>query len=88
MILKRRENDRGKLKTVLDVEEVRRLGGFFGMTSGAGGWRVAGVPATKHGVEPDGNGARAWMSAPAWAPGYLPVLALALRRIEDMARTT
>ncbi len=41
LVLKRRENDRGKLKTVLDVEEVRRLGGFFGMTSGAGGWRVA-----------------------------------------------
>lgn len=41
LLLKRRENDRGKLKTVLDVDEVRRLGGFFGMTSGAGGWRVA-----------------------------------------------
>jgi len=41
LVLKRRENDRGKLKTVLDVEEVRRLGGFFGMTAGAGGWRVA-----------------------------------------------
>ena len=41
MLLRRRENDRGKLKTVLDVDEVRRLGGFFGMTSGAGGWRVA-----------------------------------------------
>jgi DNA polymerase-3 subunit delta' len=41
MVLKRRANERGKLKTVLDVEEVRRLGGFFGMTAGAGGWRVA-----------------------------------------------
>jgi DNA polymerase-3 subunit delta' len=41
LVLKRRENDRGKLKTVLDVDEVRRLGGFFGMTAGAGGWRVA-----------------------------------------------
>jgi DNA polymerase-3 subunit delta' len=41
LVLRRRENDRGKLKTVLDVEEVRRLGGFFGLTSGAGGWRVA-----------------------------------------------
>src|ERR1700688_1087515 len=27
--------------TVISVDEVRRLGGFFGMTSGAGGWRVA-----------------------------------------------
>jgi DNA polymerase-3 subunit delta' len=41
LVLKRRENDRGKLKTVLDVDEVRRLGGFFGMTATAGGWRVA-----------------------------------------------
>jgi len=41
VVLKRRLNERGKLKTVLDVEEVRRLGGFFGMTAGAGGWRVA-----------------------------------------------
>ena len=30
-----------KLMTVLSVDEVRRLSGFFGMTSGAGGWRVA-----------------------------------------------
>jgi len=31
----------GKLMSVLSVGEVRRLSGFFGMTSGAGGWRVA-----------------------------------------------
>jgi uncharacterized protein YndB with AHSA1/START domain len=48
-------------------------------------WNVAGVPATRHGVEPHGNGCRAWMSAPLWAPAYLPVLAIALRRIDDMA---
>lgn len=53
-------------------------------------WRVAGVPATHHGVEPSGvepsgAGCRAWMSAPVWAPAYLPVLAVALRRIERMA---
>ncbi len=41
LVLRRQENDRGKLKTVLDVDEVRRLGGFFGMTAEAGGWRVA-----------------------------------------------
>jgi DNA polymerase-3 subunit delta' len=41
LVLKRRTNDRGKLKTVLDVEEIRRLGGFFGMTAEAGGWRAA-----------------------------------------------
>ena len=41
LVLKRRMNERGKLKTVLDVEEIRRLGAFFGMTAEAGGWRVA-----------------------------------------------
>lgn len=49
------------------------------------GWRVAGVPATRHGVDPGGPRCRAWMSAPLWAPAYLPVLAVALRRIEEMA---
>jgi len=41
LVLKRRLNERGKLKSVLDVDEVRRLAGFFGMTAEAGGWRVA-----------------------------------------------
>ncbi|HWY61444.1 MAG TPA: DNA polymerase III subunit delta' [Rhizomicrobium sp.] len=31
----------GKLMTVLGVDEIRKLAGFFGMTSGAGGWRIA-----------------------------------------------
>src|SRR3954469_18351888 len=39
--LKRGENKQGKLMTVLSVDEIRKLAGFFGMTSGAGGWRVA-----------------------------------------------
>ena len=47
-------------------------------------WQVAGLPATRHGVDPDGKGCRAWMSAPWWAPAYLPVLAVALRRIDAM----
>ena len=33
--------DTGKMMTVLGVDEIRKLNGFFGMTSGAGGWRVA-----------------------------------------------
>jgi DNA polymerase-3 subunit delta' len=41
LVLKRGYNDSGKLMTVLSVDEIRKLGGFFGMTSGAGGWRVA-----------------------------------------------
>src|ERR1700710_2189452 len=40
LILKRAINPRtGKLMTVLSVDEIRRLSDFFGMTSGAGGWR-------------------------------------------------
>lgn len=42
LVLKRGLNpETGKLMNVLSVGEVRRLAGFFGMTSGAGGWRVA-----------------------------------------------
>ncbi len=42
LLLQRRENEKtGKMMTVLNVDEVRKLSGFFGMTSGAGGWRVA-----------------------------------------------
>ncbi len=33
--------DTGKMMTVLSVAEIRKLAGFFGLTSGAGGWRVA-----------------------------------------------
>jgi DNA polymerase-3 subunit delta' len=40
LVLKRGYNDQGKLMTVLGVEEVRRLNSFFGMSAGAGGWRV------------------------------------------------
>jgi Polyketide cyclase / dehydrase and lipid transport len=46
-------------------------------------WRVAGIAATQHGVDPEGDGCRLWMSAPVWAPAYLPVLAVALRRIDS-----
>jgi DNA polymerase-3 subunit delta' len=42
LVLKRGINpDTGKLMTVVSVDEIRKLAGFFGMTSGAGGWRVA-----------------------------------------------
>ena len=42
LVLKRGvDPETGKLMSVLSVGEVRRLAGFFGMTSGAGGWRVA-----------------------------------------------
>jgi DNA polymerase-3 subunit delta' len=42
LVLKRGINPQtGKPMTVLGVDEIRKLAGFFGMTSGAGGWRVA-----------------------------------------------
>jgi DNA polymerase-3 subunit delta' len=42
LVLKRGINpDTGKRMTVTGVNEIRKLGEFFGMTSGAGGWRVA-----------------------------------------------
>src|SRR5512147_2401252 len=42
LVLKRGINEKtGKLMSELPVDEIRRLAGFFGMTSGAGGWRVA-----------------------------------------------
>lgn len=42
LVLQRAVNEKtGKLMTVLGVDEIRKLAGFFGMTSGAGGWRVA-----------------------------------------------
>lgn len=41
LVLKRGLNpETGKLMTVLSVGEIRKLGNFFGLTSGAGGWRV------------------------------------------------
>ena len=42
LVLKRSINpETGRLMTVISVNEVRKLAAFFGMTSGAGGWRVA-----------------------------------------------
>lgn len=42
LVLKRGISQRtGKLMTETSVDEIRKLAGFFGMTSGTGGWRVA-----------------------------------------------
>ena len=41
LVLKRGLNDSGKLMAETSVNVVRKLGNFFGMTSGAGGWRIA-----------------------------------------------
>jgi len=47
-------------------------------------WSVAGVPATDHHVRPTDDGCVVTFGVPWWAPGYLVVCALALRRIERM----
>jgi len=42
LILKRGLSETtGKLMTETSVHEIRKLAGFFGLTSGAGGWRIA-----------------------------------------------
>lgn len=48
-------------------------------------WRVAGVPATDHVVEPDGDGCVATIRIPSWAPFYAPVCRIALRRVAERA---
>ena len=78
-----RLGSRGKVWTPVGVALPFEITEFDDGRSWA--WRVAGVPATKHGVEPDADGCRVWMSAPLWAPAYLAVLGVALRRIEHLA---
>ena len=51
-------------------------------------WSVAGVPATGHQVSVASAGCRVCFEAPWWAAGYLPVCAVALRRIEKMVSGT
>jgi hypothetical protein len=48
-------------------------------------WRVAGVPATRHTVTAHRDGCRVTFGVPVWAPPYLIVCALALKRIEGLA---
>ncbi len=48
-------------------------------------WSVAGIAATDHLVRPVAGGCEVTFGVPWWAPGYLPVCAIALRRIERLA---
>ena len=45
LVLERTEGDSGKLRTVIQVDDVRRTISFFGSTAGEGGWRVCIVDA-------------------------------------------
>ncbi len=40
LVLERSEDDKGKMRTVITVDQVRRNVSFFGSTPGEGGWRV------------------------------------------------
>jgi hypothetical protein len=49
-------------------------------------WRVAGIPATGHRVAPlTASSCRVAFTIPRWAPFYVPVCRLALRRLEVLA---
>lgn len=48
-------------------------------------WKVAGVAATRHSVEEFDGGCRVSFGVPPWAPVYLTVCAIALRRIDELA---
>ena len=49
-------------------------------------WAVAGLPATTHTVRATSTGAcTVTFGVPWWAPAYLPVCALALRRLDTLA---
>ena len=41
MVLTRGVDAKGKIRTAITIDEVRKLSDFFRLTSGAGGWRVA-----------------------------------------------
>ena len=77
MVLKRGLNEKtGKLMTDLPVSEVRRLAGFFGMTSGAGGWRVAIVDTAD---DMNNNAANALLKLLEEPPGRAMLILLANR---------
>ncbi|MGD9962211.1 SRPBCC family protein [Nocardioides sp.] len=49
-------------------------------------WSVSGIPATSHSVRATGTGrCRVSFGVPWWAPAYLPVCAVALRRLDALA---
>jgi len=52
-------------------------------------WTVAGIPATGHIVSPMGpDTCRTAFTIPAWAPFYVPVCRIALRRLGALARAS
>ncbi len=57
LALERTVGDTGKMRTVITVEQVRRLAIFFGSTAGEGGWRVCIVDSADELKHPEGSNA-------------------------------
>jgi DNA polymerase III subunit delta' len=57
LALERTVGDTGKLRTVITVDQVRRLTTFFGSTAGEGGWRVCIVDSADELKYPEGSNA-------------------------------
>jgi hypothetical protein len=78
-----RLGSRGKVWTPVGVALPFEITEFDDGRSWA--WKVAGVPATRHSVTPLPGGCRVSFGVPIWAPVYLTVCAVALKRIERLA---
>lgn len=57
LALERTIGDTGRLRTVITVDQVRRLATFFGSTAGEGGWRVCIVDSADELKYPEGSNA-------------------------------
>jgi DNA polymerase-3 subunit delta' len=57
LALERTPGDTGKMRTVITVEQVRRLVTFFGSTAGEGGWRICIVDSADELKYPEGSNA-------------------------------
>jgi DNA polymerase III subunit delta' len=54
LVLERTPGDSGKMRTVITVDQVRRLMTFFGSTAGEGGWRICIVDSADELKYPEG----------------------------------
>jgi len=54
LVLERTPGDSGKMRTVVTVDQVRRLTTFFGSTAGEGGWRICIVDSADELKYPEG----------------------------------
>jgi DNA polymerase III subunit delta' len=57
LVLEREPDDKGKMRTVITVDQVRRTIGFFGSTAGEGGWRVCIIDSADELQYPQGSNA-------------------------------